>query len=531
MKKPNILLITTDQQRYDTIHAAGFDHIYTPNLDRLAHEGCLFTNAYSPNPVCIPARHNILSGLPAKYHTFDDNYFDDSHQMPFDIPAFPTILANGGYDTVAIGKMHFQPCKRHNGFNRMDNMEEIPVFMQDDDYAMFLKANGIDRFSSFHGVRHLLYMLPQQAYIPTKYHGTTWVADKTIEAIKANAGERPFMIWTSFIEPHPPFDVPKEWAHLYDFVELPKGYASLTPISALAEENKHIADYPDEDYLRRAKQLYHAAISFVDDNIGRIIDCLENEGLLDDTLIIFTSDHGEMLGDNETFQKFLPYDGSSKIPFIVRYPKLVRSNTIDERLIDLNDLLPTFLDVAKLNYPKAIELPGESVFTFNGKKDREYQYIEHNKGNKRWISLRNKRYKYNYYYGGGHEELFDLVNDKQERINLLFNDQDEKLLAIKQQLRAKLVQYEKRWGFDGGVVNNDFVCLPEYLAKPYRETNFPHHVQYLSQTEQAHLIGMIKEIKLAIKDEPVVKLKDLDIDTFKKYGHFSEQDLSELLDE
>lgn len=531
MKRPNILLITTDQQRYDTICAAGFDYMSTPNLDQLANEGCLFTNAYSPNPVCIPARHNILSGLPAKYHTFDDNYFDDSHQMPCDIPAFPEILANGGYHTVAIGKMHFQPCKRHNGFDRMYNMEEIPVFREDDDYALYLKENGIDQFSSFHGVRHLLYMLPQQAIIPTKYHGTTWVADKTIETIKTNGDSRPFMIWTSFIQPHPPFDVPKQWAHLYDNVKLPKGYASLTPLSALAEENKHIADYPNDDYLQRAKQLYHSAISFVDDNIGRIITCLKNEGLLDDTLIIFTSDHGEMLGDNGTFQKFLPYDGASKIPFIVRYPKLVKANTIDERLIDLNDLLPTFLDVAKLDYPKAIELPGENIFNVDGKKDRDYQYIEHNKGNKRWISLRNKHYKYNYYYGGGHEELFDLINDKQERSNLLFDCQDEKVLAIKKQLRTKLIQYEQKWGFTGGVVNGDFVCLAEYLAKPYRETNFPHHVQYLSQAEQAHLIGMINEIKLAIKNEPIVKLRDLDIDTFKDNGHFLDAELCELLDE
>ncbi|MBR2808708.1 MAG: sulfatase-like hydrolase/transferase, partial [Erysipelotrichaceae bacterium] len=92
-KRPNILLITTDQQRFDTIHASGYDQMITPNLDRIANEGGNFLNAYSPNPVCIPARHNIITGLPCKYHTFDDNYFDDSHVIPYDLPTFAQCLS------------------------------------------------------------------------------------------------------------------------------------------------------------------------------------------------------------------------------------------------------------------------------------------------------------------------------------------------------------------------------------------------------------------------------------------------------
>ncbi|SKC76595.1 sulfatase family protein [Maledivibacter halophilus] len=528
-QQPNILLITTDQQRFDTICAGGYEYMNTPNLDRLAEEGCLFTNAYSPNPACIPARHNIISGLTAKYHGFDENYFDNSRQMPYNIPTFPELLSNAGYDTVAIGKMHFQPCRRHNGFNRMYTMEEIPVFRQDDDYAMYLKENNLGHYRSVHGVRHLLYMLPQQSFIPTKHHGSTWVANKTIDIIKENSKKRPFMIWSSFIHPHPPFDVPSEWANLYDDVDLPQGYESITPISPLAEENKHIADYPNKDYLKRAKQLYCSAISFVDYNIGRILDYLEKTNQIDNTLIIFTSDHGEMLGDNGTYQKFLPYDSSSKVPFIVRYPKYINPGTKDECMVDLNDIFPTFLDAAEVDYPANYKLPGESIFLKEGMKDRNYQYVEYNKGNKRWVSLRNKRYKYNYYYGGGKEELFDLGNDSKERVNLLFDCKDSKILEIKVSLRRKLVQYEKTWGLPGYVVDDDFIKLDEYVPVKYRETNFPFHIDNLCKEDKEKLIDLNDEIKMAIKNEDVVNLKELDIETFKKYGKFTDKDIEDLL--
>jgi arylsulfatase A-like enzyme len=531
MNKPNILLITTDQQRFDTICAGGYEYMHTPNLDRLVNEGCLFTNAYSPNPVCMSARHNIISGLPAKHHSFDDNYFDDSHRMPYDIPTFAELLANDGYETVAIGKMHFQPYRRHNGFDRLHLMDEIPIFRQEDDYAVYLKDNGLHQYRSMHGVRHLLYMLPQQSFIPTEHHGSTWVANKTIDAMKDNNGKRPFMIWSSFIQPHPPFDIPKEWANIYDKVELPESYESITPISPLAEENKHIADYPNEDYLKRAKQLYCSAISFVDYNIGRILDYLEEMGQMDNTLIIFTSDHGEMFGDNGTFQKFLPYDSSSKIPFIVRYPKYMEAGTIDDRMVDLNDLLPTFLDTAEVEYPANLKLPGESIFIKEGIKDRNYQYIEHNKGNKRWVSLRNNRYKYNYYYGGGIEELFDMQNDPKERINLLVHCDNNDILNIKNILRTKLIQYEKDWGFEGYIINDNFIKLDEYIPQKYRETNFPKHVCNLCDEDRAELISINEEIIKAIENESIVNLKELDIETFKKFGKFVDEDIEDLLKE
>lgn len=531
-KQPNILFITTDQQRYDTINALGYDFMKTPHLDRLAKEGCICTYPYSPNPVCIPARHNLLTGLTARHHGFDDNYFVEKKNIPYQLPTFPQILSDGGYDTVAIGKLHFQPYRRHNGFHRLHLMDEIPEYREDDDYAMYLKEQGYGHLQSVHGVRHLLYMLPQRSIVPEKLHGNCWVADKTIAYLDENRGRRPFLIWAGFIHPHPPFDVPDKWADLYKEAPLPDPFKSKTPLSPLAEENKGIADYPNEQYLRRARELYYAAISHVDDNIGKIINKLDAIGELDNTLIVFTSDHGEMMGDHGTYQKFLPYESASKVPLIIRYPKRIPAGTVRHDFVDLNDILPTFLDVANLPYPADYPLPGESILIEKGKKNREIQYIEHCKGNKRWISLRNKRYKYNYYYGGGYEELFDMEQDPHETTNLLHPSYlNPDYHSIRDALRVQLMDMEKQYGLEGYIINNTFKTFPEYSPRFYRETNFPKFPkEIVHEDEKERLISLLDEILLAIKNEPIVDLESLDLVTFKKYGGFTDDEIQSLID-
>lgn len=528
-KQPNILFLLTDQQRFDTIHAAGNGYIHTPNLDRLMREGCHFTNAYSPNPVCIPARHNMLTGLPARYHGYDDNYFIDPPPIPYDLPTFAQILTDGGYDAAAIGKMHFQPPRRHNGFSRIKIMEEIPNFRDDDDYAVYLKEQGYGDHQSFHGVRHMLYMLPQQSFVPEEHHGSYWVASETIAYIKQNAGKRPFMAWAGFIEPHPPLDVPQRWAELYRGKPMPQPSETVTPLSAIADENHTIADFPTPDYLRRAQELYYGAISFVDYNVGRILDALEETGELDNTLIVFASDHGEMLGDLGTYQKFLPYDGSAKIPLIIRYPKCFAPGSVETAFADLNDLLPTFIDAAGLSYPGSIKLPGESLLVKNGKKDREHQYIEHCRGTRRWVSMRDRRYKYNYYFGGGHEELFDLQNDPQETTNLLYGMPTAQASAARDDLRARLTAAEEQYGLEGYVKDGALIKLEEYKINYYMEMNFPLHLESLNKDERETLIPMMDEILAATESEPMVHIKDLNLKTFQRFSGYTDEQIAELV--
>ncbi|MCF0109534.1 MAG: sulfatase-like hydrolase/transferase [Erysipelotrichaceae bacterium] len=514
MTRPNILFITTDQQRFDTLNCAGYPHMKTPNLDTLASEGCLFTHAYSNNPVCLPARHNIISGLGCRHHTFDDNYFDDSHQIPYQLPTFAQILTDNGYSSIAIGKLHFQPYRRHNGFERLLLMDEIPRFREDDDYAMYLKNNGFDYLQSVHGVRHMLYMQPQQSLVGEEHHGSTWVADRTIDFLKNKSKNRPFLIWAGFIHPHPPFDIPESYAHLYDDVDIPEPYVSNTPLSTLAEENKNIADYPNKETLMRARRAYYSAVSFVDTQVGRIIQTLKDIGEYDNTLIVFTSDHGEMMGDYGTYQKFLPYDGSAHIPMIMRWPEKIKPGTKRDEFVDLNDLFPTFVDVAGLEMPKEYDYPGASVF--KDTKDRDHQFIEHQHGARRWISMQNRQYKYNYYYGGAKEELFDMVNDPHETTNLLVNEY-EKYDEIRKELRQRLLEAEERYGLEGMTENHEFRYFDDFEPFFYRENNPPQFRNNLTRAEDIDKLWTLEhELEEAIRNEPVVDLNKLDKQYFDK---------------
>lgn len=506
----HIILITTDQQRYDTLGCAGFPFAKTPCIDRLAKDGTVYSQAYSPNPACIPARANIITGLPCRYHTFTHNYFHNETQIPLGLPTFPRLLSDHGWNTVAIGKMHFSPARRSNGFDRMELMEEIPQYREDDEYLEFLKRQGWGNVQSVHGVRHYLYMQPQQSLIPETYHGSTWVADQSIAALRENHGTRPLMLWSSFIQPHPPFDVPHSWAHLYDDVRLPAPYHSKTPISEIAKENQAIVEQATTQQILRAKQLYYSAVSFVDHQVGRIVEALKQYGMYDDSLIIFTSDHGEMFGDNDTFQKFVPYDASERIPFVVKYPKGMQGSVDAGDFIDLNDLLPTFLDMAGIPYPSPIRLPGGSLFRKGG-KDRSRVFTEYHEGSKRWISMRTREYKYTYYFGGGKEELFDMLHDQKEQENLLAScPQDRRLRDVADKMKQALAAHDAQYGLEDDVRGGELVVREPYVQQPYRERNFPVFPKRIYPGDREKMLSLREEMELAVRDEPTVDLSSFD---------------------
>ena len=527
--KPNILLLMTDQQRFDTIRAAGYSYMHTPNLDRLVKDGCLYTHAYTPNPICLPARYNALTGLSARYHGFPDNMPNAITRT--ELPTLPRILADHGYDTRVIGKMHFRPARRHNGFNKMELMEELPNTREEDEYAMYLKGVDWGHVQNIHGVRNLIYMLPQRSLIPAEHHGTKWVGDRTVDYIKANHGRQPFFLWTSWIAPHPPFDVTPEFADMYKDVDLPEPYVSQTTLAPITEENAMLGDIPNAKVMRRMREVYYAAISMVDEQVGRILDTLEETGQLDNTLIIFTSDHGELLGDHGLFQKWSPYDSCARVPFIVRYPKKLAPGSRVDEFVDLNDILPTVLDLTGFEYPADYPLPGESLFEKTGTKDRDWQYVEYAAGNRRWISIRNKSYKYNYYYGGGLEQLFDMQADPHETKNLLEVENTSAVEQVRQSMRAKLLEYERELGLKGYVGENDFKVGEPYSPHPQRNEAFPRFpLKSMNEAERSQMNGFIDEIAAVVSDEPIVQLADLDITAWQKNLGISPEDVARLLE-
>jgi arylsulfatase len=524
--RPNILIMMTDQQRSDTICAGGASFMKTPNIDRLASYGRLYTNAYSPNPICMPARHNMLTGLTARHHGYPENCY--GFGMPLGIPTFPQILSDHGYETRTIGKNHFYPSRRHNGYLNMELMEEVPAFREEDQYLMYLKKNGYGHVLNIHGVRNLLYMVPQRSQIPEEHHGTTWVANSAIDFIETNHGRHPWLLTLGWIAPHPPFNVPDEFSELYNDVEFPGPHVSKTSISSHAEENKLLGDLPNQHYLRRMRELYYGAITHVDHHVGRILDSLESSGQLQNTLILFISDHGEMLGDHGTYQKWLPYDSCSKIPFILHFPDRVNLGEVSDDFVDLNDVLPTILDAAGLEYPGSYELAGRSLLEDVPRKS--HQYIEYASGNRRWISFRNNTHKYNYYFGGGKEELFNLEQDHTESENLLEVSQNE-VRHIKEDLHDRLVQHEKIWGLQDTVQGDEFVAMDPLIAKPYRNRAFPIFQNKITNNKEiSELNDFFDEVLTVIKKEPIVNLGELDLITWKKSGNFTDKEISDLIE-
>lgn len=526
--RPNILLLTTDQQRHDTLGAAGFSYMRTPNLDRLAGEGSLYTHACTPVPICLAARHNLLTGLSPRFHGFPDNMHRAVTRA--DLPTLPRILADAGYETRAIGKMHFIPPRRHNGFDRMELMEELPWYREQDDYALYLKSVGLGHVQHIHGVRHLLYMLPQRSLIPEEHHGTKWVADRGIDFLQTNRGRQPFFLWLSWIAPHPPFDIPDRWADAYAGASLPDPCVAKSPTSALAEENRMLGDLPTPEYVRRMREVYCAAISHVDEQIGRVLAALDETGLADNTLVIFTSDHGELLGDYGLYQKWLPYDAAIRVPLIVRFPGRVEPGSLSDSFVDLNDILPTVLDATAVDYPGDLSLSGESLFASQPVKDRSAQFTEYSFENRRWISIRTNRYKYNYYYGGAREELFDLTSDPHETVNLLAEGVAPDVAELRDDLRRRLVEHEARWGLAGYVQDGELLRGPPYEPHPQRNEAFPRFPgQIMDEKEREGMNDLLAEVLMAVAHEPVVKLRELDIGAWQAKGGFTDDQIAAFL--
>jgi len=317
-KRPNILLVFTDQQRADTIAALGNAMIRTPAMDRLVREGTAFTRCYTPSPVCVPARYTLATGLPPHATGCVDN---GTHPTPHPV-SFMQRLAEAGYQTHGVGKMHFVPdLKMMWGFQSRDMSEEMD---RQDDYGRFLIANGYGHVEDPQGDRSEMYYIPQPSQLPARLHNTTWVADRSIDFLGRRDRSRPFFLWTSFIKPHPPFESPSPWNKLYRTPEMeppfrPEGFeALLTYWNRVQNRYKYRDHGYDELLARTIRAAYYACVSFIDYHLARVLEALGGE--LDETLILLTSDHGELLGDYGSYGKRCMLDPAARIPMLVRWP-------------------------------------------------------------------------------------------------------------------------------------------------------------------------------------------------------------------
>lgn len=301
-KRPNILHILTDQQRFDTLAAHGNPVIRTPNLDRLVREGVSFQRAYTPSPECVPARASMITG----HYPGRTGCYSNGQPMPSeDEPSFMSRLTEAGYRTHGVGKCHFTPDPyAMRGFQSRDTQEELPKERMRDDYSRHLVEAGYERVLEPHGVRGEMYYVPQVNLLPEEEHPTHWVADRSLDFIRAQeSSEQPWYLYTSFIHPHPPFAPPGPWHKYYRGPEmpLPNIPGNLDELLCYVNHSQNRVKYRDQgldmNLIRQMRAYYFACIEFIDTQIGRILDELEATGQLDNTLIYFGADHGEYLGD------------------------------------------------------------------------------------------------------------------------------------------------------------------------------------------------------------------------------------------
>ncbi|MBB6732146.1 sulfatase [Cohnella zeiphila] len=443
-RKPNLLLIMCDQLRYDVLGCYGNKLVQTPNMDRLARMGVVFDQAYSQTPVCVPARHGLISGLnPFEIGLLKNEGLSKEIEDPL-----PERIREQGYHTCAVGKMHFHPVRKHYGFDRMLLSEEVPSHFDDDEYLQFLRTQGYGHVTEPHGKRSELYYVPQVSELPGHLHTTAWTADTACRVIRQNQN-RPFFLFTSFIKPHPPFDPSAPYDTMYPTDQVPppkRREHERTPDDAWIEvmndfKVNGIDSLSHEDELKM-RAYYYGCVSQVDAQIGQILDTLESCGLIDDTLIVFTSDHGEMLGDHYSYGKRTYYEMSAKVPLIVSWPAALPQGERREQLALLQDIYATLIAAAGGKVPAAssgVDLLPAARQT--ERPTREKIFAEIGRGRLFKTMLRWDRYKYIYHANGGKENLFDLLADPDE-----FNDISALHPELCRECREQLTDHYRAYG-------------------------------------------------------------------------------------
>ncbi|WP_106768696.1 arylsulfatase [Paenibacillus faecalis] len=436
-EKLNVLLITVDQMRGDCLSAAGHSVVETPNLDKLANRGVFFKNAYSATPSCIPARAAIFTGMSQRSHG-RVGYMD---QVPWTYPhMLPGELAAAGYHTQCVGKMHVYPTRNLCGFHNVvlhdgymhynrdkSRVHVLEHYDQCDDYLHWLRGQaGVDQDLIDHGLDCNASTVTRPWHLEEKYHPTNWVVSESIDFLRRRDPSKPFFLWTSFVRPHPPFDPPQVYFDMYKDLDIP-----LPPVGSWVDSEAAAKGdtSPEtafgklkEARLKRALAGYYALITHLDDQIGRLMNALSEHGVLNDTVILFTSDHGELMGDHHYFRKSLPYEGSAKVPFLLYDPgnrlSLKGGSTIDH-VVEMRDIMPTLLEAAGVPIPDSVD--GKSVLDLcRGEVSewREYIHGEHSLDHLSNHYITDGKMKYIWFSQSGREQLFNLIDDPHEVTDL-----------------------------------------------------------------------------------------------------------------
>ena len=426
--RPNILWYCTDQQRFDTIGALGNQFVRTPALDSLVQNGTSFTHAYCQSPICTPSRASFMTGMyPSRVHNCrNGNESFDNHP-----PLISKQLNDAGYDCGMVGKFHLQSSGRRTE-PRLDDGYRFWRFShapRDDwetghDYAEWVRARGGD----------LDELRNSDDRVPTELHQTTWTSDCAIEFINQER-DAPWMLTLNPYDPHPPFIPPRSYAEQFDANTLLGPYFQDSDLEQQAKlaaaDFQTLGEHPDKFDGRQVQAWYYAMIAQIDDQLARILQCLDDSGQRDNTVIIFTSDHGETLGDHGLLYKGCRfYEGLVRVPLIFSWPGQIQSDLQSDALVELLDMSSTILELGGVEPPEHMQgrsllpiLRGEAPANHHRDFVRCEYYdaldSEFVGGDHTYATMyRDEQFKLVVYHGHGLGELYDLEADPWEFNNL-----------------------------------------------------------------------------------------------------------------
>lgn len=488
-RQPNVLFVTADQWPGHLMGVAGHSVVETPTLDQLAANGTYYPNAYAECPICIPARRSMMTG------TSPERHGDRQFQPALEMPALPTLaqtFRDAGYQATAVGKVHVYPPRNRIGFDDIILSEEgRPHLGGPDDYDIFLADEGFAGQGFAHGMSNNEYAW-RPWHLPEHCHQTNWATNQMCRVIKRRDPTRPAFWHLSYVYPHPPIVPLRDYFDRYARrdVDAPVVGDWANSYDALPPALKEVVNYwaalkPDEmSDMRRA---FYAQCTHIDHQLRLVLGTLREESLLDDTIILFTSDHGDMLGDHSLYAKRFMYDGSVRVPMILVGSadcQRVGHHRVDDRLVGHQDIMPTLLDLCDIDVPETCS--GQSLLS---DQRRVTHYCEALEGASATRMIVDGRYKLIWYPCGNVVHLFDLQVDPREQTNLAgLPDHAATQQRLEAALIARLYGSDTDWLADGRLVGFPAVDMP---PRPNRDLSGQRGLHFPTppRTDPSHIVG------------------------------------------
>ena len=430
--KPNIILILCDQMRGDCLGADGNATIESPYLDMLAARGARFKYAYSVVPSCLPARACLITGQ-NQWHTGLLGVGKGQPPIPNNYPhTLAGELSKGGYRTHMVGKGHFNPSRASMGFQSMELHESGRTLRSGykDEYHKFFDRHAPAGITPFdHGIDMNSWMA-RPWHTEEYLHPTAWTVRQSLQFLEQRDKAQPFFLNISFHRPHSPYVPPQAFWDLYD-EDLPEAavgdWASIHDVPAVAVNVNAWRGKKRRKQIQRARRGYYGEISFVDNQLGVLLNWMRrfDPQAARNTYFIFTSDHGDMLGDHNLWRKTYAYEGSTRIPLFVVLPQCYNGpkGVVADEVVELRDIMPTILEAVGLPIPPSVD--GKSLLPLVWQEKTEWRHYLHGEHiqcyhpDQQMQFVTNGKKKFIWLPNRGEEQFFDLEVDPQECHNLI----------------------------------------------------------------------------------------------------------------